>query len=86
MRCNANGEIGTQRSAAPNAGVWVVVIYFGVIAMYSKYKLVLSISVISGKIIHCFIASLKERERRWRAQTRRFEFARTMNDIASGAD
>ncbi len=32
--------------------------------MYSKYKLVLSISVMSGKIIHCFITSLKERERR----------------------
>ncbi len=27
--------------------------------MYSKYKLVLLISVISGKIIHCFITSLK---------------------------
>ncbi len=52
-----------QRSIAPNEGVRVVVIYFGVITMYSKYKLVLSISVISGKIIHCFITSLKERER-----------------------
>ncbi len=31
--------------------------------MYSKYKIVLSISVISGKIIDRFITSLKERER-----------------------
>ncbi len=37
------------------------------------------ISVISGQIIHQLITSLKERERR-------FEFARTVNDIASGAD
>ncbi len=29
--------------------------------MYSKYKLVLSISVVSGPIIHQFITSLKER-------------------------
>ncbi len=46
--CDANGVIGTQRSAAPYAGVWVVVIYFGVIAIYFKNKLVLSITVISG--------------------------------------
>ncbi len=52
--------------------VWVVVIYFGVIAIYFKYKLVLSVSVISGKILDRFITSLKERERRWR---------RTMNAI-----
>ncbi len=32
--------------------------------MYCKYKLVLSISVVSGPIIHQFISSLKERERR----------------------
>ncbi len=32
--------------------------------MYSKYKPVLSISVVSGPIIHQFITSLKERERR----------------------
>ncbi len=57
-------KIGTQRSTAPNAGVRVVIIYFGVIAMYSKSKIVLSISVVSGPIIHQFIRSLKERERR----------------------
>ncbi len=45
--------------------VWVVnvIICFGVIAMCSKYKLVLSISIISGQIIHWFITSLKECKR-----------------------
>ncbi len=32
--------------------------------MYSKYKLVLSISIVSGPIIHQFITSLKAREHR----------------------
>ncbi len=50
--------------------------------MYSKYKLVPSISVISGKMILCFITSLKARA----PLTQRFKFARTMNDITSGAD
>ncbi len=45
--------------------VWVVnvIICFGVIAMCSKYKLVPSISIISGQIIHWFITSLKECKR-----------------------
>ncbi len=30
--------------------------------MYSKYKLVLIMSVVSGQFIHQFIMSLKERE------------------------
>ncbi len=81
-----NSKFPWRGSIAPNAGVWVVVNYFVVIAMYSKYKRVLSINVISGKIIHCFIISLKEGERPWRAKMRRFKFAHTMNDIGSEAD
>ncbi len=38
--------------------------------MYSKYKLVGSISVVSGPIIHQCITSLKERERRCDAPKR----------------
>ncbi len=39
-----------QRSIAPKAGVWDVVIYFGVIAMYSKSKLALLINVMKERM------------------------------------
>ncbi len=69
----AEAKTKQERSTAPNAVV--VVIYLRVIVVYSKYKLVLMISVVSGQIIHQFITSLKERES-----------VHTGNDITSGAD
>ncbi len=52
--------------------------------MYSKYKLVLLISV--WKDHSLFFYMFKGAQAPLSAQTRRFEFARSMNDIASGAD
>ncbi len=62
--------------------VWVVIICFGVIAMCSKYKRVLSISIISGQIIHWFIYEFK----RVQALLLCFEFACIQWMTASGAD
>ncbi len=51
-------------------------------------KLVLSISVISGPIVHHFFYEFKRARTllQWCAQMWHFEFTRPVNDIPSGAD